>query len=56
VNQHGFGIFGRGDVAAQAHKLWRARSCPEASPEEDSFHAAQELRSRPDGPQSWPQK
>ena len=50
VNQHGFGIFGRGDVAAQAHKLWRARSCPEGSAAEDSFHAAQELRARASGP------
>jgi hypothetical protein len=50
VNQHGFGIFGRGDVAAQAHKLWRARSCPEGSPAEDSFHAAHELRARTSGP------
>jgi hypothetical protein len=51
VNEHGFAIFGHVDVAALAHKLWRARGCPEGSPEEDSFHAAQELRARPGGSQ-----
>jgi hypothetical protein len=29
-----------------AHKLWQARGCPEGSPQEDWFHAAEQLRSR----------
>jgi hypothetical protein len=33
------------DIAALAHKLWQARCCPEGSPEEDWFRAAEQLRS-----------
>jgi len=43
---HGIAAFGHADIAALAHELWRARGCPEGSPEEDWFHAAEELRSR----------
>jgi hypothetical protein len=44
----GLGVteFGHDDIAALAHELWQARGCPEGSPEEDWFHAAEELRSR----------
>lgn len=43
---HGVAPFGHDDIAALAHELWRARGCPEGSPEEDWFHAAEQLRSR----------
>jgi hypothetical protein len=43
---HGVAQFGHDDIAALAHKLWQARGCPEGSPEEDWFHAAEQLRSR----------
>jgi len=46
VNEHGFAIFGHDDIAAVAHQLWQARGCPEGSPDEDWFQAAQELRDR----------
>jgi hypothetical protein len=34
------------DIAALAYRLWQARCCPEGSPEEDWFRAAEQLRSR----------
>jgi hypothetical protein len=43
---HGVTTFGHDDIAALAYQLWRARGCPEGSPEEDWFHAAEQLRSR----------
>lgn len=43
---HGIAVFGHDDIAALAHKLWQERGCPEGSPEEDWFHAAEQLRSR----------
>lgn len=43
---HGIAPFGHEDIAALAHELWKARGCPEGSPEEDWFHAAEQLRSR----------
>ena len=43
---HGIAAFGHDDIAALAHELWRARGCPDGSPEEDWFNAARELRSR----------
>ncbi len=43
---HGISAFGHEDIAALAHKLWEARGCPDGSPEEDWFHAAEKLRSR----------
>ena len=46
VNEHGFG---HEDIATLAHALWQARGCPEGSPEEDWFHAVQELRARREG-------
>jgi hypothetical protein len=46
VNEHGFAIFRHEDIAARAYALWEARGCPQGSPEEDWFHAAQELRAR----------
>src|ERR1035438_6470046 len=49
VNEHGIALFGHEDIAALAHKLWQARGCPEGSPEEDWFHAAEELRARAGG-------
>ena len=44
--EHGITPFGHEEIAALAHKLWQARGCPEGSPEEDWFHAAEQLRSR----------
>ena len=43
---HGIAAFGHADIAALAHALWQARGCPDGSPEEDWFHAAEQLRSR----------
>ncbi len=43
---HGIATFGHDDIAALAHELWQARGCPDGSPEEDWFRAAEELRSR----------
>jgi len=43
---HGISAFGHADIAALAHALWQARGCPEGSPEEDWFRAAEQLRSR----------
>jgi hypothetical protein len=43
---HGIATFGHDDIAALAHTLWQARGCPEGSPEEDWFNAAEQLRSR----------
>jgi|SRR5271157_1528806 len=46
VNEHGFAIFRHADIAALAYALWEARGRPEGSPDEDWFHAAQQLRAR----------
>ena len=43
---HGMAQFGHEEIAALAHQLWQARGCPEGSPEEDWYHAAEQLRSR----------
>ena len=43
---HGIAAFGHADIAALAYELWQARGCPDGSPEEDWFRAAEELRSR----------
>ena len=43
---HGVAPFGHDEIAALAYQLWQARGCPEGSPEEDWFHAAEQLRSR----------
>ena len=43
---HGIAAFGHDDIAALAHELWKARGCPDGSPQEDWFHAAEQLRSR----------
>jgi hypothetical protein len=43
---HGIETFTHQDIAALAHQLWQARGCPEGSPEEDWYHAAEQLRSR----------
>ena len=32
------------EVSALAHELWKARGCPEGSPETDWFHAEAQLR------------
>jgi hypothetical protein len=46
VNEHGIAIFGHEGIAALAYTIWLARGCPEGSPEEDWFHATQELGAR----------
>jgi hypothetical protein len=43
---HGIAAFGHEDIAARAYEHWQARGCPNGSPEEDWFQAAEELRSR----------
>jgi hypothetical protein len=43
---HGVAAPGHAETAALAHELWQARGCPEGSPEEDWFHAAERLRSQ----------
>src|ERR1035441_10423408 len=35
------------DISALAYQLWQGRRCPEGSPDEDWFRAAEALRSRP---------
>jgi len=37
--------FRHDDIAALAYKLWQARGCPDGSPQEDWFDAAEQLRS-----------
>jgi hypothetical protein len=34
------------EIAKLAHELWRARGCPEGSPERDWFLAEEQLRSQ----------
>jgi hypothetical protein len=43
---HGISPFGHAEIEALAHALWKARGCPEGSPQKDWFHAAEQLRSR----------
>ena len=43
---HGIAAFGHDDIASLAHQLWQARGRPEGSPQDDWFHAVEELRSR----------
>jgi hypothetical protein len=43
---HGTTAFGHSEIAALAHDLWVRRGCPDGSPQEDWFHAVEELRSR----------
>ena len=50
VSAHGVVPFGHQDIATLAHELWQARGCPEGSPEQDWFEAAQQLRSRAEKP------
>ena len=45
AEEHGVAGFGHEDIATLAYELWRARGCPEGSPEEDWFHAEERLRS-----------
>ena len=42
----GVPTFGHDDIAALAHKLWKARGCPAGSPQEDWHNAVEELRAR----------
>lgn len=43
---HGIAAFGHEDIATLAVQLWQARGCPDGSPQEDWFHAVEQLRSR----------
>jgi hypothetical protein len=43
---HGIASFGHEETAALAFELWRARGCPEGSPDEDWYRAVEELRAR----------
>jgi len=47
VNEYGMAIFGHGEISELAYSLWQGRGCPEGSPDEDWFHAAQQLRAHP---------
>jgi hypothetical protein len=38
--------FSHDDIAALAHQLWIERGSPEGSPDEDWFHAAEQLRAK----------
>ena len=40
----GNGATAHEDVAILAHGLWEARGCPDGSPDEDWYHAAQQLQ------------
>jgi DUF2934 family protein len=42
---HGIATFGHDDIAVLAHELWQERGCPDGSPQEDWFRAAEQLRS-----------
>ena len=42
---HGAAPFGKHEIAALAHELWKARGCPEGSPEVDWNAAVEQLRS-----------
>jgi len=44
--RHGSSASGHADIAALAYDLWKARGCPDGSPQDDWFRAAEELRSR----------
>jgi hypothetical protein len=43
---HGIVAFGHREIAALAHQLWEERGCPEGSPDQDWYRAAEILRSR----------
>ena len=43
---HGIVAFGHEDIAALALTHWHERGCPSGSPQEDWFHAVEELRRR----------
>jgi len=45
THEHGIATFGHDEIEARAYELWQARGCPNGSPEEDWFHAAEDLRS-----------
>jgi hypothetical protein len=43
---HGIPAFGHAEIEVLAYELWQARGCPEGSPEEDWYRAAEQLRAR----------
>lgn len=43
---HGIPAFGHAEIAALAYEHWEARGCPQGSPQEDWFQAAEDLRAR----------
>lgn len=43
---HGIVAFGHDDIATLARELWKARGCPDGTPQDDWFQAVEELRSR----------
>ena len=45
TNEHGFVRFGHADTVKLAHQLWMERGCPQGSPDQDWFHAVEQLRS-----------
>ena len=42
-SENGRGVVPHEDIAVLAHGLWEARGCPHGSPDEDWFHAGQQL-------------
>ena len=49
AHQHGIATFPHAEIAALAYDRWKARGCPHGSPQEDWFHAEEELRARASG-------
>jgi hypothetical protein len=45
AKRHGISAVGHAHIAALAYDLWKARGCPDGSPREDWFRAAEELQS-----------
>ena len=43
---HGMTAFGHAEIAELAYSLWESRGRPEGSPDDDWFHAVEELRVR----------
>lgn len=43
---HGIRQFSREEISARAYELWKARGCPEGSPDVDCLEAVKDLRAR----------
>ena len=45
TKRHGSSAVADANIAALAYDLWKARGCPDGSPQDDWFRAAEELQS-----------